>query len=65
MGMLNLWEVNGKHIPTAITVLLNRQSFQAIIFTRRESSEKEGKKSKLLMSFFVIYVLLKMDERQF
>ena len=59
MGTPNLWEVNDNHIPTAITVLLNRQSFQATIFTRRESSEKEEKKSKLLMSFFVIYVLLK------
>ena len=52
MGTLNLWEVNDNHIPTAITVLLNRQSFQAIIFTRRESSEKEEKKSKLLIYFF-------------
>lgn len=44
MGTLDFWEVNDNHVPTAITVLLNRQLFQVISFTGRDISGKEEEK---------------------
>lgn len=58
MGTLNFWEVNDNHIPTAIIVLLKRQSFRTISFSGKDISEKEEKKSELFNVSFVIYVLL-------
>lgn len=57
MGTLDFWEVNDNHVPTAITVLLNRQLFQMISFTGRDISGKEEEKRIFNVSF-VIYVLL-------
>lgn len=64
MGTLN-WEVNDNHIPTAITVMLNRQSFQIISFPGRNISKKRKKKANFFTSSLFFMCCSQMDGWQF